>query len=104
MAISSTLKALDLKFIDLYEFAQLFFKAYGTNIFKPLNFIIPVTDYGFLLKEIFGERGDLNEIVYHADQEFFEYMRIEVLHINGFFTIDGYYRSLDDIEDITTLL
>jgi hypothetical protein len=89
--------------VDLYVFANLFYDLYRMNLFAPLRHVPPL-EYPYILEKLFGPLPILNEIIDEANQDFFEHLRIEVLHINGFFTIDGYYRSKDDIEDITPLL
>jgi hypothetical protein len=103
MAIPLLLQNLDFKSVDLYNMAQMFYDLYRMNVFEPFTHI-PVLDYSILLRELFGPIPNLNEIIALADQNFFEYLRIEVLHLNGFITIEGYYRNKDEVQDITLLL
>jgi hypothetical protein len=86
MSVPLLLQNLDFTSVNPYKMSKLFSELYDKSIFEPL-ITIPVLDYPYLLRELFGPISNLDEVISLANQDFFEYMRIEVLYLLGYFSV-----------------
>jgi hypothetical protein len=76
------LKALNFNNVDPYDFAKILFEECNEqSIFQPLQTPIPEQHYIKLLEPWFS---NYEEILPLVNQQFFEYMRIKILQVNGF--------------------
>ena len=90
--IPEELKKLDLNYICPYEFATTLY-SYGQSIFEPIRKEIPKKDYILFFEKHF----DNCDFVKKVEFEFLEYVRVEILRLNGFKTASGYVHSKKEV-------
>lgn len=91
------LSDLDLNLMCLFDFALTLHSFENQSVFEPIRCQIPKEKYFLFFEQVFL---DYKEFIHLVDFEFLEYVRVELLRLNGFKTASGYVHSKKHLENI----
>lgn len=95
--IPQELLQLDLRLMCLYDFALTLHSFENQSIFEPIRCQIPKEKYFMFFDCVFP---DFKKFIHLVEFEFIEYLRVELLHLNGFKTASGYFHSKKHLENV----
>lgn len=87
---------LDFSLVDFYDLTTFLFENYGQSIFEPLKGTIKPEHYIEFVRYF----PDAQELVNVMNYEACAYIRLKVLHYNGFTTKNGYSYSKKNIVNV----
>lgn len=94
--VDPKIKNLDFSQVDFFDLTMFLFENYGHSIFEPFKEPIKPEHYIEFIKN-FPNAQDLLSVM---NFEACVFIRLEVLHFNGFSTEDGYSYSRNNIVEV----